>query len=135
MHDIHNDIEVRTAVSARQVSDNTAAVGSIIDLADCLACEFIITTGTLADADMTLTALLEHSDASNMSGAVAVPDSDLIGTEALASFTFANDNTTKKLGYKGIKRYVRLTLTPANNASAADFAAVVVLKKRVNPVA
>jgi hypothetical protein len=40
---------------------------------------------------------------------------DLVGTLALASFQFDDDNETRKLGYVGSKRYVRLTVTPSGN--------------------
>ncbi len=50
----------------------------------------------------------------------------MLGTEALASFQFDGDNTVKTLGYIGNKRYTRLTITPAANASAASFSAVCV---------
>jgi hypothetical protein len=36
-----------------------------------------------------------------MTGAVAVADADLIGTELLAGYTFADDAETRKLGYVG----------------------------------
>ena len=61
------------------------------------------------------------------SDAAAVPDSELIGTEVLAGFQFDDDNETRKVAYKGVKRYVRLTVTPANNASAALLSAVAIL--------
>jgi len=38
-----------------------------------------------------------------------------------------DDNECRKLGYKGSKRYTRLTITPVANASAALLAAVAVL--------
>ena len=80
----------------------------------------------MADADATFTALLEECDTSGGTY-TAVADADLIGTEALASFQFDDDNECRKLGYKGAKRYTRLTITPANNASAALVSAVCVL--------
>jgi hypothetical protein len=43
------------------------------------------------------------------------------------AFQFDDDNETRKLGYKGNKRYTRLTITPVGNASAALLAAVAVL--------
>ena len=43
---------------------------------------------------------------------------------ALASFVFSDDDKVFKLGYKGNKRYTRLTITPVNNASAALISAV-----------
>ena len=59
--------------------------------------------------------------------AAAVDDADLLGTEALASFAFGDDDETRKIGYIGNKRYTRLTITPSANASAALVAAVAIL--------
>lgn len=131
MRDLANSLAVRRAISpaAAAQTDNTAIVSQIIDLAGFQAVMFAIMAGNLADADATFTALLEHGDASNLSDAAAVPDSQLIGTEAAASFTFADDNAVKKLGYVGPKRYLRLTITPANNTGAAIFSAVAILSQ------
>lgn len=106
-------------VAAR--TDNTAIVSTIFDTRAMLAVALVLVTGTNTDTNATFTTLLEESDASDMSGAVAVADSDLIGTEALASFTFADDAETRKIGYKGSKRYVRATVTPAGNDSGNIF--------------
>lgn len=123
--DLHNNIKVSRALSpAAAVTDNTAFVSQILDTQNFEHNEVVIQAGSLADADATFTALLEESDASDLSGGTAVDDADLLGTEALASFTYAEDNATKKLGYKGKKRYIRLTITPANNTGNAFFAAV-----------
>ena len=54
-------------------------------------------------------------------------DTFLLGTEAQAGFQFDDDNECRKIGYVGGKRYVRATITPASNASAALIAAVWVL--------
>lgn len=131
MRDLANSLAVRRAISpaAAAQTDNTAIVSQIIDLAGFQAAVFAIQSGNLADADATFTTLLEHGDASNLSDATAVPDSQLTGTEAAASFTFADDNVVKKLGYVGPKRYLRLTITPANNTAAAIFSAVAILSQ------
>jgi hypothetical protein len=127
MRDLFNNITVARAIAPVSVSDNTAQVGQVIDRQGYSSLAFAICAGSLADADATFTALVEHGDAANLSDAAAAPDSDLLGTEALASFIFSDDNATRKIGYKGAKRYVRLTITPANNASAALFGAVAIL--------
>lgn len=127
MRDLHNNIDVRRVISPVSVADNTAQVGQIIDRQGYRSLEYIIATGSIADADATFAVLLEESDDSGMSGATAVADADLIGTEALAAFQFDDDNETRKLGYKGHKRYTRLTITPSANASAALLSAVAVL--------
>ena len=124
MIDIHNDIKVSRAISPVSVSDNTAQVSQIIDTANYAALELVIATGSLADVDATFTVLIEDGDASNLSDAGAVADAGLIGTEAGASFQFDDDNETRKIGYRGSKRYVRATITPAANTGAAVLAAV-----------
>lgn len=127
MQDLHNNITPRRVISPVSVADNTAQVGQIIDRQGYGSLEYIILLGSIADADATFAVLLKESDASDMSGAVAVADADLLGTEALAGFQFDSDNGVRKLGYKGNRRYTRLTITPTNNASAALIAAVAVL--------
>lgn len=136
MRDLANALKVVRALSpAAAFTDNTAQVSQIVDLAGYESCVFAIAAGSLADADATFTTLLEHGDASNLSDAAAVPDAQLTGTEAAASFTFADDNAVKKLGYVGGKRYLRLTITPANNTGSAQFAVIAVLSgSRFSPV-
>ncbi len=124
MKDLHNNIKLSRAISPAVITDNTAAVSQIIDMQGFNTLEFGILTGTLADADATFTTLVEEGDASDLSDAAAVADANLLGTEADASFTFANDDVVKKIGYNGSKRYVRLTITPAGNTGNAPIAAV-----------
>jgi len=139
MRDLFNAINVKRVLSPASVSDNTAQVGQVIDRQGYESVTYLIASGSLADADATFTVLLEESDASG-SGFAAVADADLLGTEALASFVFSDDDKVFKLGYRGNKRYTKLTITPAANASAAVLAAVCVLghpmvKPTVNPPA
>lgn len=132
MEDMHNNITPKRVISPVSVADTTAQVGQIIDRQGYEKLEYLIAAGSLVDADATFTALLEEGDASNLSDATAVADKDLLGTEALASFTFADDDKVFKLGYKGHKRYTRLTITPAANASAALLCAIAVLGDPMN---
>jgi len=127
MKDALNQMHPLRVISPVSEGGDNALVGQIIDKKGYESLTYVIATGSLADADATFTVLLEESDASNMAGAAAVADADLLGTEALASFTFADDNETRKLGYIGSKRYTRLTITPANNAGAAVISAVAIL--------
>ena len=127
MKDLLNQIDVKRVLSPVSVADNTAQVGQIIDRKGYHSLTYLIATGSIADADATFTVLLEEGDAANLSDAAAVADADLIGTEALAGFQFDDDNECRKLGYKGAKRYTRLTITPVANASAALLSAVAIL--------
>ncbi|MDN2581649.1 hypothetical protein N1F91_16790 [Aquibium sp. ELW1220] len=106
----------------------TPWVGAIIDRLGYDSLTYAIATGTLSDADATYTVLLEESNDSGMSGATVVADADLIGTEAAAGFTFADDGETRKLGYVGNARYTRLTVTPAAaNSGDSPLAAMAIL--------
>jgi hypothetical protein len=136
MTDLYNDIGVVRAISSVSVADDTPQVSEIIDRADYESLTFVTNIGSVADSNATFTVLVEDGDESNMSDAAAVSDDFLIGTEAEASFTFADDNETRKIGYVGQKRYVRYTVTPAGNASAALFGVLAILGSARNaPVA
>ncbi|TDR94199.1 hypothetical protein [Enterovirga rhinocerotis] len=133
MRDAISDMLVKRVLSPVSVADNTALVGQVIDRQGFDSLAYLIATGAIADADATFSVLLEESDAANMAGATAVPDIDMnsqdpaLAPEAAAGFTFASDDQVRKLGYVGNKRYTRLTITPASNASAALVSAIAVL--------
>lgn len=127
MRDLYSNLTFRRAISPVSVADNTAQVSQIIDRQGFDSLVFAIATGSIADADATFAVLVEDDDASGFGTAAAVADSELNGTEALAGFQFDDDNETRKIGYIGNKRYVRLTITPSGNASAAVLCAVAVL--------
>ena len=130
--DLHNHINLKRGISpAAAGTDNTAFVSQIVDTRGYGSVEFAILTGSLADADATFTVLVEDGDQANLSDAAAVADVELLGTEALASFTFSDDDKVFKIGYVGNKRYVRVTITPANNTGNAFVAGVWILGKPV----
>jgi len=128
--DYHNTVDYVRAISPVSVADNTAQVSQIIDLAAYGCAEFVIATGALTDADATFAVTLSHGDSPTLADAAAPAASDLFGTLTEASFNFANDDAVFKIGYHGAKRYIRLTITPSLNASAASLAAICVLEKR-----
>ena len=118
--DLYNQVkEVRCISSLTQTNSDSAIVGQIIDNQGAAGLTYVINWGALTDADVTTTVLLEHGDAANLSDAAAVPDEQLLGTEAGCAATFADDNKVGKLGYIGVKRYTRLTITPSGNNSGA----------------
>ncbi|MCF8533037.1 MAG: hypothetical protein K9G48_08545 [Reyranella sp.] len=99
-------------------TDNTPIVSEIIDVRNSRGCLLTLILGVNTDTNATFAVLLEESDDAAMGGANEVADSDLLGTEALAAFTAANDDgKCKKLGYAGRKGYIRATVTPSGNDS------------------
>lgn len=138
MRDLHNDLKFSRGLSPVVAgTDNTAYVSQIIDTANFHATEFVILTGVNTDADATFTVLVEDGDDSGLSDSAAVADAYLLGLETTASFTYADDNLTKKIGYVGAKRYVRVTITPANNGAGNIYIAGVWVQggARVKPQA
>ena len=123
--DLHNNIKCSLAeppVAAQ--TDNTAIVSAILDTNGFNSHEFVGILGTNTDADVSFTVLMEEGDNSSLTDNTSVADGDLLGVEALG-LDFADDNKVFKLGYKGTKRYIRVTVTPADNAAGNIFFAAV----------
>jgi hypothetical protein len=128
MRDLMNNIHVLNAISPVAArTDNTAIVSAIIDTKGYDSLTFAIAIGTNTDANATFAVTMDHGDASNLSGGGAVPAAELVGTLALAGFQFDDDVESRKIGYVGNKRYVRLTITPTGNDAGNIFVAAVAI--------
>lgn len=106
------------AIAADETAD-----GLTIDLQGYNACTFVLASGVITTG--TLTPIIQEGDESDLSDAAAVADADLVGTEADAAFAVTDDAEARTIGYKGIKRYVRIQIVSASSA-AALFGAVVI---------
>ncbi|MBX4884035.1 hypothetical protein HJB99_07665 [Rhizobium sp. NLR17b] len=137
MRDLLNNIDLKRAISpAAATTDNTAYVSQILDRLGSESVVFAINIGALADADATFAVTMDHGDAANLSDAAAVPADQMNGTLTLAGFDFNADNAIRKIGYTGGKRYVRATITPANNTGNVFISAVWILgKQNLRPTA
>lgn len=128
MRDLMNNIHPVVAIAPLVVSDNTSQASAAIDLKGYDSCAFVILTGTLADADATWTITVKEGDSSTQGEHTAVADVDLIGTEADAGFTFADDGEARKIGYHGGKRYVSIEIdNDVANSGNAPMAVVAIL--------
>ena len=125
MRDLHNSIKCSLAEPpVAAVTGDTAFVSSILDTANYGSAEYVWVAGSIADADVTFTLLVEDGDDASLTDAAAVADEHLLGTEANAAPLLSSDNKVGKIGYIGPKRYVRVTVTPANNTGNIFFAAI-----------
>ncbi|KGT75800.1 hypothetical protein MA20_31905 [Bradyrhizobium japonicum] len=120
-HDLFDNINLKRGLSpVAATTDNTAYVSQILDMQGLSGAVFAILTGSLADADATFAVTVDEGDAANLSDAASVNTNDLLGTLALASFTFAADDSCFKIGVRASgKRYKRVTITPSNNTGNA----------------
>lgn len=124
-NDLHSNIYPKTLFPpiAAQTNSDTARVSNIIDTAGFDSVELVLINGTNTDANATFAVLVEDGDDSALGDNAAVDDAYLLGTEALAGFTFTNDGICRKIGYIGNKRYLRVTVTPSGNNSGDWFMA------------
>lgn len=128
MRDLSNHINPLPAIPpGAAVTDNTPVVSAIIDRQGYDSLTFVLITGNDTDTDATFAVTIDAGETANLADAVAVTDADLIGTLALTGYTFADDNKTRKVGYMGDHRYVRLTVTPTNNTGNCYVAATAIL--------
>lgn len=127
LRDIHNQLTVKALFSPIDPgTGNTALVSNIIDTQGYDGLELVISIGTVADADVTFAFLLEDGDNSALSDNATVATAQVLGTTALG-LEFDTDNKIYKLGYIGNHRYVRATITPANNTGSWPISGVAVL--------
>ena len=107
---------------AAAIANNTAQNTQAVDTQGSESILFLTQTGTLDDAAATFAIKLQDRDLATDSW-VDVSDANTLGHR---SFDQSNDNTVYTTAYKGIKRYVRLVITPTGNAGNAPLSVVAV---------
>ena len=132
--DLMNNIHPVVAIAPVEVSDGTAQVSAAIDVRHYKSVTFIILLGTLADADATWAVTVKEGSDSTQGNHTAVADTDLIGTEALAGFTFGDDGECRKIGYKGDSDYVSIEIDDVTaNSGNAPMAVLCLLEPYERP--
>jgi hypothetical protein len=113
--EIHHQVEQRTGFVLAAINSNTTTVGVIIDTARYTALEYLLIIGTVTDGAYAM--LLEHGDDSGLSDATTVATEETLGD---ADFVAADDDVSKRLGYIGKKRYVRLSIVSTGVTTGVD---------------
>jgi hypothetical protein len=128
-----NSIKIVQAIGPQAIiTGNTTSTGATLDTQGFESCTCVVVSGTLTDG--TQTPSFEEGDQSNMSDAATVAAGDLIGT--MAAFASTDDNVTRKIGYKGNKRYFRVKLTGSGQTTGGYIGAYYVQgNAKNNPVA
>lgn len=113
--DLSSVLKPAIALNTSTIASDTTTDGNTIDMQGYNSIMFTLITGTRTAG--TLTPLIEESDTGAFTGEeTAVADDDLVGTEAAAALSAAND--ISKIGYIGKKRYVRLTIVSTGSTDA-----------------
>jgi hypothetical protein len=118
MHDMETTIDVAQSLvpAARTASAN----GTGVDLANYGSATVVIDIGTVTDG--THTPKVQESDDNSTYTDVAAGDL----TGAFTAFAAASDLTVQKVGYVGIKRYIRAVVTVAGATTGGVYSATVV---------
>lgn len=120
--DLHHDCSFEDALASLTIGSNTTTNGIIIDRAGFQALEFGLKMGTITDGAYAVK--LEHGDDSGLSDAADVDAAEQLGD---ADFADTEDDTVKRLGYIGKKRYVRIVVTSTGVTTGATLVAALAL--------
>ena len=127
MRDLYSNIAATPALAPAVQA--AAATGATIDLQAVRSVAFVVSTGAIVGSgDFGVT--IQESDTTT-SGDFADAAAAVIDTDAPATL---EASTSYRLGYRGFKRYVRLSLTKAGGTSIAA-GAVAVTEPLTRPVA
>jgi hypothetical protein len=132
MRDLHNKIRTKTVISPIAIGANATKSGVVIDRQGYGAVEFIASYGAVTTTGTVVTLVVKEGDATGSLTSVA--DTDLLGTEALASLPAATPRTsgttkevTKRIGYTGLKRYVTVNAVSTGVTSVGCVGVLAVL--------
>jgi hypothetical protein len=113
VNELHNNIKQVQAISPLAIGANATKTGRIVDRKGYAGVEFLAAYGAVSTTGTIVTLVMFEGDVTGTMTSVA--DADMLGTEALASLlattprtSGVSRNVTKRLGYKGNKRYVRV---------------------------
>jgi hypothetical protein len=111
MNDLHNHFRTKTVITPAEIGANATKTGLVVDRQGYGGVEFIAAYGSVTTTGTIVTLVVKEGDVTGTLTSVA--DADLLGTEALASLLAATPRAagttkevTKRVGYRGNKRYV-----------------------------
>lgn len=140
MRDLHNAIRTKNCVTAAAIGANATKTGIVIDRQGYGGVEFIATYGSVTTTGSVVTLVVKEGDVTGTMTSVA--NADLLGTEALASLLAGarvagtGKEVTKRVGYKGIKRYVSVDAVQTGTTSVGVVGVAAILHDAaVAPVA
>lgn len=123
MKDLHSKVKVSPAIDPAAIrTGNATTTSNTIDTDGFASLEFLIQSGVITDGAWAIQ--VWHGDASNMSDEAQCAAADLIGSAP--SFAATDDSVTKRVGYKGGKRYVRIKAVQSGATTGGFISAVAV---------
>lgn len=121
MNDLHNNLRTKTVVAPIAIGANATKTGVVVDRQGYSGVEFLASYGAVTTTGTVVTLVVKEGDVTGTLTSVA--DSDLRGTEALAGLAAGarvagtGKEVTKRVGYKGVKRYVSVDAVSTGTTS------------------
>jgi len=117
MKDLHTKISVQRVIDPQAVgTTGVGRTGKIIDTQGYGGVEFALAYGSITATNAVITPVVKEGDVTGTMTSVA--DADLIGLEVTAGVAAAatrtsavSKNCTRRIGYKGNKRYVNVSIS------------------------
>lgn len=121
--DLHNNVKALRVIAPIAIGANGTKAGKVIDRLGYGGVEFIASYGAVTTTGTIVTLIVREGDVTGTLTSVA--DADLLGTEVLASLPVqatartseVGKNVSKRVGYKGIKRYVSVDAVGSGTTS------------------
>lgn len=141
MRGLHYVINAKRSIGPVAVgTTGTGQAGKIVDRKGFKDVEFILGYGAITATNAVFTVTIKEGDVTGTMTSVA--DGDLDGTEAAAGIAAgtprtsdANKLVTKRIGYKGLKRYVQALIKSTITATTPVSAHVILSRPEAAPVA
>lgn len=114
MRDLHNNMRTKVTVVAAAIGANATKTGLVVDRQGYGGVEFVFSYGSVTTTGTICTVVAKEGDVTGTMTSIA--DASLLGTEALASLLAGarvagtGKEVSKRLGYKGNKRYVSVDI-------------------------
>jgi hypothetical protein len=134
--DLHSNCRTVNIITAAAIGANATKSGLVKDRQGYGGVEFIVSYGSVTTTGTVVTLVALEGDVTGTMTSVA--DTDLIGTEALASLAAGarvagtGKEVTKRLGYKGSKRYVTVNAVQTGVTSVGCVSVVGLLHSPAN---
>ncbi len=140
-YDAHDNIKIKETVPIQTVgTTGTGRTGAVIDRAGFAGVEFLIGFGSVTATNAAFTVVPKEGDVTGTMTAIAA--GDLLGStangtvgQAATRTSGTSKNVTKRIGYKGLKRYVSCDVKSTITAGASVHAQVLLTNPTNAPVA
>lgn len=137
--DLHNEIRAIRSISPVAIgTTGVGQVGKIIDRQGYGGVEFILDYGTVTATTAVYTVTVKEGDVTGTMTSVA--DADMLGNELLAGVgatatrtSGVSKNVSKRVGYKGGKRYVNVSVKSTTTATTPIAATAVLFNPSLAP--